>query len=117
VKKFLSIAITLAIILITNGLATNFLHLKFMDLAFVTGFVFVMIISYFSFTGGWVSDLRDFELQAITQMKMKTDKRDFQPSIALYTSIGYTIVSLLVTLIFDRSAFIILKKVLTAIGL
>jgi hypothetical protein len=61
----------------------------------------------------WVSDLRDFELQAITQMKMKTDKRDFQPSIALYTSIGYTIVSLLVTLIFDRSAFIILKNVLT----
>ncbi|HSU79230.1 MAG TPA: hypothetical protein VLK78_02345 [Candidatus Angelobacter sp.] len=116
-KKFLSIFITLAIILVANGVAASFLHFKFLDLAFLTGLIFVILISYFSFSGGWISDRQAYQIQAQTQMKLEKEKREFQPSMALYTAIGYTIVTLLITLIFDRSAFHILKNILNAIGL
>ena len=117
VKKFLSIFITLAIILVANGVAASFLHFKFLDLAFLIGLIFVILISYFSFSGGWISDRQAYQIQAQTQMKLEKEKREFQPSMALYTAIGYTIVTLLITLIFDQSAFHILKNILNAIGL
>lgn len=105
-KKALKIIITLVILLCLSYAFTYFTHTKFIDYAFVVGIISTVNILLFTSRGGFASQYADSTIQSqTTNFKLKSQSFEFKPNIAFFTSLTYTILSLIAMLIHYRSYF------------
>lgn len=100
-----SIVTIFVLLLITWGVVT-FLGAEFIEYTFLTGLIFTAIIWFFNSSGGFGSNSARMSIQSKTGIKMEEEKRTFNPTIVFYTTIGYTIVSLITTFVYYKDYFI-----------
>ena len=106
-KKLLTIIITLLILVGVNLLVSKIAGTHFVDFSFGVGLLISVIISFFTSSGGFTSKYADTTMQANTvNWKMKNEKYKLQPSTALYTSVAYTVLSIVITFYYYKDYFI-----------
>jgi hypothetical protein len=89
-------SLTLASMLVLNWLLALVLHLHFIDISCLIGFVFIAFTRTTSFTS---------QLQEKTGLNVIRDKRTFLPSVPFYTALLYALISLVLLLIVYWHAF------------
>jgi hypothetical protein len=100
-------SLTLASMLVLNWLLALVLHLHFIDISCLIGFVFIAFTRTTSFTSQEKSELtyNDYQLQEKTGLNVIRDKRTFLPSVPFYTALLYALISLVLLLIVYWHAF------------
>ncbi|WLD94552.1 hypothetical protein [Alkalihalobacillus sp. AL-G] len=105
-KKLLTIALTMIVLLGLNYAASFLSGVKFIDVSFAVGLLVGVIIWFFTSKGGFSSNYLDSMTQAqSTNFKMEKETHKFSPNAAFYTAVTYTIVSIVITLFMYRSYF------------
>ncbi|GAA0448566.1 MAG: hypothetical protein ACQEWU_13900 [Bacillota bacterium] len=100
------IIITLCVIFGANwGIASMF-DAEWIEFSFLIGLVFVVIIWFFTSSGGYTTNLVRMSVQSQTGMKMEEEKKQFTPSIVFYTAVGYLVISVIVTIYYYKDYFI-----------
>jgi hypothetical protein len=95
----MSIIITTVLLAVLSFIIAYFTKTSFYDWTFIVGLAGIIIIRYFTSSGGFTSNLFRLEIQAQTGIKIEEEEGRFQPSVAYYTAIGYTLISVILTLI------------------
>lgn len=104
-KRLLTIFITLVVLMaLSDGLAF-IAHTAFIDYSFFTGLVVTVIIWFFTSKGGFTSRKSEALIQGTTGIKLERQKYEFSPKSAFFTSLAYTILSLLAVFYQYRSYF------------
>ncbi|WHY75410.1 hypothetical protein QNH20_14780 [Neobacillus sp. WH10] len=102
-KRLITIAITLLVILgISFGVA-HYTHTKFIDFSFLIGLAVTVIIWFFTSKGGFTSRHTDLQVQGTTGIKVEQQKFEFSPNLAFITSLAYTIITFAAMLYHYRS--------------
>lgn len=104
-KRLITIAITLVVLLGLGFGITYYTHTKFIDYSFVIGLIATIIIWFSTSKGGFTSRHMDMTIQGSTGIRMETQKFEFSPNIAFLTSLAYTIISFGAMLYHYRSYF------------
>lgn len=104
-KQFITIAITLFILLEFNFGVTLLTEAKFINYSFIVGLVVSAIIWFFTSKGGFTSRHIDITVQGISGIKDKQQEFEVSLNTALFTSAAYTVISLVITLIYYQSYF------------
>ncbi|MBM7691417.1 hypothetical protein JOC77_000822 [Peribacillus deserti] len=104
-KKVWVVICTLLFIGLINYLCT-FTGMKFIDSSFFCGLLSTIIIHFFTSTGGFSSNQVRLQVQAQTGMKVEEEETSFHPSVAFYTAVAYTVVSLIAIIIYYKDYFI-----------
>lgn len=105
-RKLITIFITLLVLLGVNFGITYFTHSKFIDYSFFIGLAATIIIWFFTFKGSsFASRHINLSIQGSTGIKMESQKLEFSPNIAFFTSLAYTIITLVAMLYDYRSYF------------
>ncbi len=102
-KKFISITITLIILLGISFGITYFTHTKFIDYACFIGLAVTVILWFSTSKGGFTSRNMDVQVQGTTGIKIEQQKFEFSPSIAFFTSVAYTVITFAAMLFHYRS--------------
>ncbi|WP_232828036.1 hypothetical protein [Paraliobacillus sp. X-1268] len=98
--------VTVCVMLLLNwGVAVLFVG-KFIDYSFLMGILFVGIVRFMNSTGGMGSTSVRMSTQAQTGIKIEKEKQTFNPTVPFYTAIVYTIVALVITVIYYKDYFI-----------
>lgn len=106
-KRLLSILVTLLVLLGINIGVSVFTNTNFIDFSFGIGLIASVVIWFFSSKGGYTARYTDVMLQAeTTNWKMKHEKHKFQRNTVFYTSLAYTIISIVATVIYYKDYFI-----------
>ena len=102
-KRLITIAITLLVLLgISFGVA-HYTQTKFIDFSFFTGLAVTVIIWFFTSKGGFTSRHTDMQVQGATGIKVEQQKFVFSPNLAFITSLSYTIITFVAMLYHYRS--------------
>lgn len=104
-KKIITIVITLLFLIGLSYGITYYTHTKFIDFAFLIGIVVTAIIWFFTSKGGFTSRNLDARVQGTTGIKASEQKYEFSPNVAFFTSLTYTILSLIICIYYYRSYF------------
>ena len=101
-KKLKSIIITSFVLIGLSYGVSYYTKAHFLDYAFFVGVIVSVVIWFFTSKGGFTSRHLDMSIQANTGIKMEKQNHDFSfsPSIAFLTSVAYTIITLVSSLIF-----------------
>jgi hypothetical protein len=105
-KRLITIILTLFVLLGLNYGITHYTHTKFIDYSLFIGIAVTVIIGFFTSKGGgfWSRNV-DMIAQATSGYKMEEQKSEFLPNVAFFTSLAYTIISLVALLFQYRSYF------------
>ncbi|WP_186575973.1 hypothetical protein [Aquibacillus kalidii] len=106
IKKVTIITLTLAILATVNFGITYFLDQKFIDFAFIVGIAGTVVIYFFSSSGGYTSRTLDLQLQSQTGMKQEQSNNTFNPNLALFSAVFYTLLAAIFTFIYYKDYFI-----------
>ncbi|GIN38065.1 hypothetical protein [Heyndrickxia oleronia] len=101
-KKLLKIFTTLIILFILSFGTAYFTNTKVIDITFFVGVIVTVIIWFFSSKGGITSHSLDMQVQSTTGYKIEQQRYKFSPTITFLTSLIYTIISLIVLLIYYK---------------
>ncbi|MFF2449460.1 hypothetical protein ACFVSW_20680 [Neobacillus sp. NPDC058068] len=104
-KKVITIAITLLVLLGLSYGVTYFTSTKFIDIAFFVGIAITVIIWFYTSKGGLTTKNTDMLVQSATGIKMGEQKYEFSPNLAFITSLAYTLITLAAMLYCYRSYF------------
>lgn len=108
-KKFIFAIITLGVILGLTWIVSDFMHAKMIDFAFFVGLIVTIIIRFFTSSGGFVSNSISISTQSQTGMKVTGENEGpftvTQKSFSFLVSLAFTIVSLLMTVIYYWKEF------------
>ncbi|MBB6455326.1 hypothetical protein HNQ94_003826 [Salirhabdus euzebyi] len=104
-KKILTFILTLGILAAATYGISNMLHQPFIDFAFLIGILGMIVIRFFNSAGGYTSKSMDMSIQGRTGIKMEQNDRKFEPNIAFYTAMAYTILTGIVTFIHYKDYF------------
>ncbi|WHY64433.1 hypothetical protein [Neobacillus sp. SuZ13] len=104
-KIILNILITLLVLLGLSFGLTYLTHTKFIDYSFLIGMIGTVIIWFSNSKGGFTSRHMDMTIQGTTGIKMEGQKFEFKPNITFFTSLAYTIITLVVMVYHYRSYF------------
>lgn len=104
-KRIIPIIITLLVLVGLNYVLTYFTHTKFIDFAFLVAMIITVIIWFFTSKGGYASKSLDATIQGTTGIKAIEQKDEFSPNVAFYTSLVYTIITLVAVIYHYRSYF------------
>ena len=103
-RRLISIVLTLLVILGVNYATAHYTNSKFIDFSFLVGLAFSIIIWFFTSKGGVSSQYTNVLIQEqTTNFKMAKEKYEFSPNVVFLTALVYTIVSIIVTIIYYRS--------------
>jgi hypothetical protein len=105
-KKITFSLLTLGVIVFVNWGISLFFNAGFIEYSFFVGLAFVILIKFFNSSGGFTTNLTRLKIQSYTGIKMDEEKQVFTPSIAFYIAMIYTIISLIVTLIYYNDYFV-----------
>lgn len=99
IRKIISFLLTLIIILGINYGITILFKVGFIDYSFVVGLISIVVIYFFNSSGGFFSKNIDMQIQGQTGIRMEQkEEKKFYPSIAFFTAILYTVVSVIALL-------------------
>jgi hypothetical protein len=104
-KKVITIIITLLILLGLSYCISYFTHTKPIDYSLFIGIAVTVIIWFFTSKGGSTSRNADMTVQGTTGIKVEQQKFEFFPNAAFFTSLAYTLISLVALLYQYRSYF------------
>lgn len=104
-KKILSFLSGPLIIAIITYIISSKFQMKFIDLFFTMGLIASVLIYFFSSSGGLISKHTNRQIQGQTGLKVKQDENKFHSSFFFYGSVLYTVVSLIVTVIYYKDYF------------
>ncbi|PLT27875.1 hypothetical protein [Peribacillus deserti] len=104
-KKVIVCISTLICIGLVNYLGT-FAGISFIDSSFFCGHLSTVIIHFFTSSGGFSSNQVRLQVQAQTGLKVEEERSSFTPSVAYYTAIAYTVVSLAAIIFYYKDYFI-----------
>ncbi|MCM3719201.1 hypothetical protein [Fictibacillus phosphorivorans] len=105
-KNVLISVVTLLLMALVNYMLARVVGWNFIDLALFVGLAFVIIIRFFTSTGGMSSNMVRVQTQALTGIKVEEEKQTFNPSYAYYTAIAYTVVSFISVFMYYKDYFI-----------
>ncbi|WP_226582191.1 hypothetical protein [Halobacillus litoralis] len=97
---------TVMIMLLINWGVAELLEGKFLEYSFLIGVMIIGLVQFFNSKGGYSSNRVRLRIQARTGMKMEEEKREFNPTVVFYTTIGYTVAALILTIIYYKDYFI-----------
>ncbi|WP_088041006.1 hypothetical protein [Bacillus sp. EAC] len=106
-KKLTFIVSTLAVLLGLTWLVSNFMDSRMIDYAFIVGIIVTIIIRIFTSSGGFLSNSVRLSVQTQTGIKVKEESQVQLPgkSISFLVSAIFTIVSLIITIIYYWQEF------------
>lgn len=100
-KRLISIFLTLLVLLGINYFLAKSTNTTFIDFSFAVGFILSVLVWFFTSKGGFTSQFADTMIQGqTTNFKMKQQRHKFSPNIVFLTTLTYTIVSLIITIIY-----------------
>ncbi|WP_335870108.1 hypothetical protein [Bacillus sp. 2205SS5-2] len=105
-RKILIFCTTVLFLVLANMGLSQLVDVGFYDLSFLVGLVSVVIIKFFTSSGGFASDSVRLSIQSRTGIKMDREEKTFTPSIAFYTAIGYTIYGFVTIFILYKDYFV-----------
>lgn len=106
-KKLLIVISTIMIMPILTLFITKIFNIPFMDYAFIIAFMITVILWYASSKGGVTANYMNMAAQTqTTNFKMEQEKFVFNPSIVFFSAVGYTIVVLIMTIVYYKDYFI-----------
>ncbi|MFF2752423.1 hypothetical protein ACFVR1_01550 [Psychrobacillus sp. NPDC058041] len=104
-RRLINIVITLLVLLSLSFGISFFTHTKFLDYSFFIGLAVTIIIRFFTSKGGFGSRHLHMSIQGSTGIRMESQKFEFSPNIAFFTSLAYTIIAIAAVLYYYRSYF------------
>lgn len=105
-QKLITSVITFLVLVGLSFGITYFTHTKFIDYSFFIGLAATIIIWFFTFKGsGMGSRHLDMTIQGSTGISMESQKFEFSPNIAFFTSLAYSIITLAAMIYGYRSYF------------
>jgi hypothetical protein len=104
-KVFWSV-LTLVIISIVNAVIAFLFKQSFIDVAFPVGLLIAIILKFFTSSGGFISDSIRLNLQSQTGLKVEREEKKFEPKVAFYTAVFYTIISLIASIMVYKDYFL-----------
>ena len=104
-RRLITIVITLLVLVGLSFGITFFTHTNFFDYSFFIGLAVTIIIGLFTSKGGFGSRRLHIAIQGSTGIRMDSQKFEFSPNIAFYTSLAYTVISIVATLYYYRGYF------------
>ncbi|TDK54071.1 hypothetical protein E2K98_29740 [Bacillus salipaludis] len=84
---------------------TYYTQTKMIDYSFFIGLAITIIIWFLTSKGGFTSRNLDMTVQGTTGIKAEEQKFEFTPNVLFFTSLSYTIISLVAMLFYYRSYF------------
>lgn len=102
-KVIINIVITILVLLGSSFGLAYLTHTRFIDYSFLIGMIASVIIWSSNSKGGFSSRHMDMTIQGTTGIRMEGQKFEFKPNIAFFSSIAYTIITLVVMLYYYRS--------------
>lgn len=93
-KKFCSALITVVVLLVSNIILSKLLNISFLELSFVTGLVFSLIVGFFTSEGGALSEIVDYRFKFLMEKEARqaTHYTRFYMNIPLMVCICYMII-------------------------
>lgn len=104
-KNLIWAIVTVGIMVLINWGVASFFSGEFIEYSFLIGIVFMTILWFFNSEGGFASNTVRLGIQARTGLKVEEEKQSFNPTVVFYTAIGYTIVALIITIIYYKDYF------------
>lgn len=104
-RRLITIALTLLVLIGLSVGVAFFTHTAFIDYSFLIGMAATVIIWFFTSKGGGVSRRFDMIIQGSTGIKMESEKFEFSPNYAFFTSLAYTIITVAAVFYHYRSYF------------
>lgn len=105
-KKLLSGLITLIGLVTLNWLAAFFFSAAFIEFSFLTGLAAVIMIGWFTSSGGFSSDAVRMQTQGDTGIRMETEARSgLGSSTSFFVALAYTVLTLIITIYYYRDYF------------
>ena len=106
-KKLLVMTATLVIMPILTLIIISIFNIPFIDYAFIIALIITVILWYSTSKGGSTSNYTNMVAQSqTTNFKMEQEKFEFTPSIVFFSAVGYTIVVLIMTIVYYKDYFI-----------
>ncbi|MBX0356103.1 hypothetical protein [Halobacillus sp. Nhm2S1] len=101
-KNMIWAVVTVSVMMLINWGVASFFRGEFIEYSFLLGVVIMAIVWFFNSKGGFASNSVRLRIQARTGMKLEEEKRSFNPTVVFYTTIGYTVVAFVVTIIYYK---------------
>lgn len=98
-KKFLISLLTLVIIVISNFCLSKLFNLPYLELAFLTGLAFTILIGYFSSEGGFFTEMLDSQYKRFMDSEYRTKSHfvNFYINSPFIVSLVYTLISAIIS--------------------
>ncbi|WP_251551224.1 hypothetical protein [Neobacillus muris] len=95
-KKILTIAVTLLILISVSFGFSLYFHSEFLDFSFIVGLIATIITWFFVSTDGAASRPPDHTIRVSTGLRNAYQKSHFTPNLPFVTSLIYTLLSIVV---------------------
>lgn len=106
-KRIISGLITIVVLVGVTFIVSIITNTTFFDFSFGVGLVMSVIIWFYTSKGGFTSTFTDETMQIqSTNWKIKKEKHTFNPNIAFYTAVFYTLISIVCTFIYYKEYLI-----------
>lgn len=96
-KKIVWPVIMLCLIVLANWGVAVLLNGAFIEYAFLVGLLSVVIIWFFTSSGGYSSNIIRMNVQSQTGIKVDGEERQFNPSVVFYTAVFYLVIATIAT--------------------
>ncbi|WP_298787713.1 hypothetical protein [uncultured Marinococcus sp.] len=105
-KKSLSGLITLIAITFINWLAAFLFTVAYIEFSFLIGLAAVILIGWFTSSGGFSTDAVRMQTQGDTGIRMETEARSgLRSSTPFFVALAYTVLALIITIYYYRDYF------------
>lgn len=100
-KKIIWGILTFIVIFISNYLLSKLFNLPFLELSFITGLGFSILIGFFSSEGGFFTEMIDYQYKRLMDSESRTQNHfvKFYLNVPFIVSIAYTLISAIVSVI------------------
>lgn len=100
-KKIISGLITLIVLLVSNCFLAKLLNLPFLELSFMTGLIYTIIIGFFSSEGGITTEIVNSSYKRLMSSESRTSEKfvKFHINSPFVVSLVYTILSAIASII------------------
>lgn len=103
-KKVITVIITLIFLIILTFITAFYTKNKFIDLSFFVGLAITVCVMFFSSKGGITTRRLNMKNKR-SRINVEEQKFEFYPNYIFFTSVLYTILSLIITLLYYRNYF------------
>ncbi len=100
IKRLINIIVTIFLLIGINFIISLVFNAGFFDYSFLVGILAMVVIKFFNSSGGYTSKQIDMQIQGTTGIRVdQNENKKFYAGSAFYTSLIYTIVSIIILVI------------------